>query len=67
VDDRIALLQYDRQQRICHTDHRYGNLGERASEWEEEGFWLLVSGHWLLASGSRIGLPYFRWQHVPGS
>ncbi len=30
MEGRIELLQYYRQQSICHTYHRYGNLGERA-------------------------------------
>ncbi len=34
MEGRIELLQYYRQQSICHTYHRYGNLGERAREWE---------------------------------
>ena len=34
MDGRIELLHYYRQQSICHTYHRYGNLGERAIEWE---------------------------------
>jgi RHH-type proline utilization regulon transcriptional repressor/proline dehydrogenase/delta 1-pyrroline-5-carboxylate dehydrogenase len=34
MEGRIELLQYFRQQSICHTYHRYGNLGERAQEWE---------------------------------
>jgi RHH-type proline utilization regulon transcriptional repressor/proline dehydrogenase/delta 1-pyrroline-5-carboxylate dehydrogenase len=34
MEGRIELLQYYRQQSICHTYHRYGNLGERALEWE---------------------------------
>jgi RHH-type proline utilization regulon transcriptional repressor/proline dehydrogenase/delta 1-pyrroline-5-carboxylate dehydrogenase len=29
MDGRIELLQYYRQQAICHNYHRYGNLGER--------------------------------------
>lgn len=29
MDGRIELLQYYRQQTICDTYHRYGNLGER--------------------------------------
>jgi RHH-type proline utilization regulon transcriptional repressor/proline dehydrogenase/delta 1-pyrroline-5-carboxylate dehydrogenase len=32
MDGRIELLQYYRQQSICHNYHRYGNLGERAFE-----------------------------------
>jgi len=32
MDGRIELLQYYRQQSICHNYHRYGNLGERALE-----------------------------------
>ena len=35
MEGRIGLLQYYRQQSICHTYHRYGNLGERAQEWED--------------------------------
>lgn len=35
MEGRIELLQYYRQQSICHTYHRYGNLGDRALEWEE--------------------------------
>jgi RHH-type proline utilization regulon transcriptional repressor/proline dehydrogenase/delta 1-pyrroline-5-carboxylate dehydrogenase len=34
MEGRIELLQYYRQQSICHTYHRYGNLGERAQQWE---------------------------------
>ena len=34
MDGRIELLQYYRQQSICHNYHRYGNLGERAPEFE---------------------------------
>jgi RHH-type proline utilization regulon transcriptional repressor/proline dehydrogenase/delta 1-pyrroline-5-carboxylate dehydrogenase len=34
MEGRIELLQYYRQQSICHTYHRYGNLGERSPEWE---------------------------------
>ncbi|TYT73671.1 proline dehydrogenase family protein [Desulfobotulus mexicanus] len=29
MEGRIELLQYLREQSICHTYHRYGNLGER--------------------------------------
>ena len=36
MEGRIELLQYYRQQSICHTYHRYGNLGERALEWEDQ-------------------------------
>jgi len=32
MDGRIELLQYYRQQSICHNYHRYGNLGERGLE-----------------------------------
>ena len=34
MEGRIELLHYYRQQSICHTYHRYGNLGERALEQE---------------------------------
>jgi RHH-type proline utilization regulon transcriptional repressor/proline dehydrogenase/delta 1-pyrroline-5-carboxylate dehydrogenase len=34
MEGRFELLHYYRQQSICHTYHRYGNLGERALEWE---------------------------------
>jgi RHH-type proline utilization regulon transcriptional repressor/proline dehydrogenase/delta 1-pyrroline-5-carboxylate dehydrogenase len=34
MDGRIELLQYYRQQSICDNYHRYGNLGERASEFD---------------------------------
>ena len=34
MEGRIELLHYYRQQSICHTYHRYGNLGDRAPEWE---------------------------------
>ena len=34
MEGRIELLQYYRQQSICHTYHRYGNLGDRSVEWE---------------------------------
>jgi RHH-type proline utilization regulon transcriptional repressor/proline dehydrogenase/delta 1-pyrroline-5-carboxylate dehydrogenase len=30
MEGRIELLQYFREQSICNTYHRYGNLGERA-------------------------------------
>jgi RHH-type proline utilization regulon transcriptional repressor/proline dehydrogenase/delta 1-pyrroline-5-carboxylate dehydrogenase len=33
MEGRIELLHYYRQQSICHTYHRYGNLGDRFSEW----------------------------------
>jgi RHH-type proline utilization regulon transcriptional repressor/proline dehydrogenase/delta 1-pyrroline-5-carboxylate dehydrogenase len=32
MDGSIELLQYYRQQSICHNYHRYGNLGERGLE-----------------------------------
>ena len=32
MDGRVELLQYYRQQSICHNYHRYGNLGIRALE-----------------------------------
>ena len=35
MEGRIELLHYYRQQSICHTYHRYGNLGERTAEWED--------------------------------
>ena len=35
MEGRIELLHYYRQQSICHTYHRYGNLGDRAPEWED--------------------------------
>jgi len=34
MNGRIELLQYYRQQSICNNFHRYGNLGERAPEFE---------------------------------
>ena len=34
MEGRIELLHYYRQQSICHTYHRYGNLGDRSQEWE---------------------------------
>ncbi len=34
MDGRIELMQYYRQQSICNNYHRYGNLGERAPEFE---------------------------------
>jgi RHH-type proline utilization regulon transcriptional repressor/proline dehydrogenase/delta 1-pyrroline-5-carboxylate dehydrogenase len=34
MEGRIELLQYYRQQSICHNYHRYGNLGDRSPEWE---------------------------------
>jgi RHH-type proline utilization regulon transcriptional repressor/proline dehydrogenase/delta 1-pyrroline-5-carboxylate dehydrogenase len=34
MEGRIELLQYYRQQSICINYHRYGNLGERAQQWE---------------------------------
>ena len=36
MEGRIELLQYYRQQSICHTYHRYGNLGERALAWADQ-------------------------------
>jgi RHH-type proline utilization regulon transcriptional repressor/proline dehydrogenase/delta 1-pyrroline-5-carboxylate dehydrogenase len=36
MDGRIELLQYYCQQSICDNYHRYGNLGERASEFESK-------------------------------
>ena len=36
IDGRIELLQYYRQQSICDNYHRYGNLGERAPEFESK-------------------------------
>ena len=36
MDGRIELLQYYRQQSICDNYHRYGNLGERAPEFESK-------------------------------
>ena len=36
TDGRIELLQYYRQQSICNNYHRYGNLGERAPEFESK-------------------------------
>jgi RHH-type proline utilization regulon transcriptional repressor/proline dehydrogenase/delta 1-pyrroline-5-carboxylate dehydrogenase len=35
MEGRIELLNYYRQQSICHTYHRYGNLGDRSREWED--------------------------------
>jgi RHH-type proline utilization regulon transcriptional repressor/proline dehydrogenase/delta 1-pyrroline-5-carboxylate dehydrogenase len=34
MEGRIELLQYYRQQSICHNYHRYGNLGERAAAFD---------------------------------
>ena len=34
VEGSIELLQYYQQQSICNNYHRYGNLGERAFEYE---------------------------------
>ena len=34
MEGSIELLQYFRQQSICNNYHRYGNLGERAREFE---------------------------------
>jgi RHH-type transcriptional regulator, proline utilization regulon repressor / proline dehydrogenase / delta 1-pyrroline-5-carboxylate dehydrogenase len=34
MEGRIELLQYYRQQSICHDYHRYGNLGDRGVEEE---------------------------------
>ena len=31
MEGRIELLQYYQEQSICHSYHRYGNLGERAT------------------------------------
>jgi RHH-type proline utilization regulon transcriptional repressor/proline dehydrogenase/delta 1-pyrroline-5-carboxylate dehydrogenase len=36
MDGRIELLHYYRQQSICDNYHRYGNLGERAPEFESK-------------------------------
>jgi RHH-type proline utilization regulon transcriptional repressor/proline dehydrogenase/delta 1-pyrroline-5-carboxylate dehydrogenase len=36
MEGRIELLQYYRQQSICHDYHRYGNLGERGLEEDQE-------------------------------
>jgi len=33
-EGRVELLQYYRQQSVCTNVHRYGNLGERAQEFE---------------------------------
>jgi RHH-type proline utilization regulon transcriptional repressor/proline dehydrogenase/delta 1-pyrroline-5-carboxylate dehydrogenase len=35
MEGRIELLQYYRQQSVCHNYHRYGYLGDRAMEWED--------------------------------
>jgi RHH-type proline utilization regulon transcriptional repressor/proline dehydrogenase/delta 1-pyrroline-5-carboxylate dehydrogenase len=35
-DGRIELLQYYHQQSICDNYHRYGNLGERAPQFESK-------------------------------
>ena len=35
MEGRIELLHYYRQQSICHTYHRYGNLGDRSREWKD--------------------------------
>ena len=32
LEGSIELPQYYQQQSICHNYHRYGNLGERATE-----------------------------------
>lgn len=34
MEGRIELMQYCRQQSICHNYHRYGHLAERAAEFE---------------------------------
>ncbi len=34
MEGRIELLQYFRQQSICNNYHRYGNLGERARDYD---------------------------------
>jgi RHH-type proline utilization regulon transcriptional repressor/proline dehydrogenase/delta 1-pyrroline-5-carboxylate dehydrogenase len=34
MEGRIELLQYYRQQSVCTNYHRYGNLGDRAAEFE---------------------------------
>jgi RHH-type proline utilization regulon transcriptional repressor/proline dehydrogenase/delta 1-pyrroline-5-carboxylate dehydrogenase len=34
AEGRVELLQYYRQQSICTSFHRYGNLGERAAQFE---------------------------------
>jgi RHH-type transcriptional regulator, proline utilization regulon repressor / proline dehydrogenase / delta 1-pyrroline-5-carboxylate dehydrogenase len=34
MEGRIELLQYYRQQSVCTNFHRYGNLGDRAGEFE---------------------------------
>jgi RHH-type proline utilization regulon transcriptional repressor/proline dehydrogenase/delta 1-pyrroline-5-carboxylate dehydrogenase len=36
MEGSIELLQYYRQQSICHNYHRYGNLGTRALHYQEE-------------------------------
>jgi RHH-type proline utilization regulon transcriptional repressor/proline dehydrogenase/delta 1-pyrroline-5-carboxylate dehydrogenase len=36
MDGRIELMQYYRQQSICNNYHRYGNLGDRALEFDSE-------------------------------
>jgi len=34
MEGRIELLQYYRQKSVCTNYHRYGNLGERALQYE---------------------------------
>ena len=34
MEGRIELLHYLVNQSICDDYHRYGNLGDRAPEWE---------------------------------
>ena len=36
MEGSIELLQYYQQQSICNNYHRYGNLGERAPQYESE-------------------------------
>jgi RHH-type proline utilization regulon transcriptional repressor/proline dehydrogenase/delta 1-pyrroline-5-carboxylate dehydrogenase len=37
MEGRIELLHYYRQQSVCANYHRYGNLGHRLAEFDEEG------------------------------
>jgi hypothetical protein len=58
MDGRIELLQYYRQQSICDNYHRYGNLGERAPEFQSQ----ISDSQQSEAPAPSRGLP-----HTPGS
>lgn len=50
MEGSIELLQYYRQQSICHHYHRYGNLGERAIEYDSATSYKKVSHEWTRMS-----------------